>query len=136
MKFVDIEDESSWSENFDVTIEIGAREYWSVLENMFKGKFEMDNVYLVIDFIYFWIILVCVWNCKWVLLLDNCIIFMDRLREVWDVFFYLLFVCVEVLIKDEYLNDGLVSENKLFVGVVIEFFVEFGLFNEDAFRVE
>ena len=135
-KPADTEDESSWSENFDVTTETGAREYWSALENTFKGKPEMDNAHPAIDFTYPRITSVRAWNRKWALSLDNCIILMDRLREAWDALLHLLLVRAEVSTKDEHLNDGSASENKSLVGAAIESLAESGLPNEDALRVE
>ena len=42
-RVADVEDESSWSKEYDLTTVENAEKYWNALENTFKGKAEMDH---------------------------------------------------------------------------------------------
>lgn len=136
IKAAPVEDESSWSKEFDVTTLAGAQEYWSELEKAFKGKPGMDRAQPASNITFPRLTAVRSWTRKWELGLENSIILTDRLRESWCALLKMLLARGSIPLDDSDLNVDEITGDRGLIAKAIDCLAEGGLPGEDALRVE
>ena len=136
IKVAKVDDDDSWSRDFDVTTAEGAKEYWSTLEETFKGKPGMDKAQPASSIDYPRLTSTRTWARKYDLGLENCVILTDRLRESWRTLLKLLLVQRNISFDEVDLADESSSKGADLMAKSIECLAENGLPKEDALRAE
>ena len=135
-RVADVEDESSWSKEYDLTTVENAEKYWNALENTFKGKAEMDHAMPSPNLTYPRLTATRAWARKWALGLDNCIIMMNRLRESWTLLLVCLLKRADKIRDHREFSEADDETRRSLCGVALEQLASNGLPNEEAFRAE